>query len=189
MDANLFWGIVLTLAVVGTCGLWFYWCGYADKTRQLRPFARRTLIYAGAGFLVGLAFVTSGLGSPPMGLIAFTACCGLLVYAAGCAAITSNDQSTVLVNLTGRALLLTTPELAPFYTLPAPQEQPSTELPPLLPRTHYIVNAELGCLCAQAGRTDVFTVDTATATDYGSSGLLVRRLVPATSVAELSERG
>ena len=130
MDSNLSWGIALTLAVLGVCGAWFYWCGYADRTRQLRAFAKRTFLYAGVGFLVGLAILSSDLGTAPMGVIAFTACCGLLVYAAGWAVIASDDQSLVLLNLTGRALLLTDPALAPFYNLPAPQQEPATELPP-----------------------------------------------------------
>ena len=187
MDSNLFWGIALTLAVLGVCGAWFYWCGYADRTRQLRAFAKRTFLYAGVGFLVGLAILSSDLGTAPMGVIAFTACCGLLVYAAGWAVIASDDQSLVLLNLTGRALLLTDPALAPFYNLPAPQQEPATELPPILPRTCYIVSPELGRLGAQAGRTDVFTVDAATSTDFGDTGLLVRRLVRAVPAAALEE--
>ncbi len=177
MDADLFWGITFTLAVLGVCGAWFVRYARADRTRRARAFAKRTFYYAGAGFVLGLAFLTSDLGSPPMGLFAFTACCGLLVYAAGWAAIASDDQSLVVVNLTGRALLLTDPDLAPFYRLPASQEAPLTELPPELPRTCYIVTAELGRIGARAGRTDVFTVDRSTATDYGEAGLLVRRLV------------
>jgi hypothetical protein len=188
MATNLLWGSVLTLAVLGVCGTWFYWCGHADKTRQARAFAKQTFLYAGLGFLVGLAFLTSSLGPPRMGVIAFTACCGLLVYAAGWAAIAANDQSLVVVNLTGRALLLTDPDLAPFYRLPAPQEEPATELPPILPRTCYVVSPELGRLGTQACRTDVFTVDASTATDYGDAGLLVRRLVRAAPAAALSER-
>ena len=188
MDYDLFWGIALTAAVVSVCGIWFFWCGHADKTRQLRPFAKRTLFYAGPGFVLGLTFVTGDLGPAPMGVIAFTACCGLLVYAAGCAVITSNDGSLVLVNLTGRAILLTTPELAAFYTLPAPQEQPPSELPPVLPRTNYIVSPELGHLCGEAGRTDIFIVDAATSTDYGDAGLLVRRLVRAVPSTVLAEQ-
>ncbi len=176
MDANLFWGIALTVAVLGVCGAWFYWCGYADRTRQLRALAKRTFLYAGIGFLAGLAILTADLGSPPMGIIAFTACCGLLVYASGWAVIAADDQSLALINLTGRALLLTDPELAPFYTLPAPQEA-ATELPPVLPRTCYIVSPELGVLGAQAGRTDVYMVDASTVTDFGAGGLLVRRLI------------
>ncbi|HWS13478.1 MAG TPA: hypothetical protein VN279_11800 [Rhodocyclaceae bacterium] len=179
METDLFWGIALTLAVLGTCGAWFYWCGYADRTRQLRALARRTFRYAGIGFLLGLAVLNSDLGTPPMGMIAFTACCGLLLYASGWAAIAADDQSLALINLTGRALLLTDPELAPFYTLPAPQEEPATELPPVLPRTCYIVSAELGMEAARAGRTDMFMVDAGTATDYGAGGVLVRRLVRA----------
>ena len=122
-----------------------------------------------------------------MGVIAFTACCGLLVYAAGWAVIASDDQSLVLLNLTGRALLLTDPALAPFYNLPAPQQEPATELPPILPRTCYIVSTELGRLGAQAGRTDVFIVDAASSTDLGDTGLLVRRLVRAVPAAALEE--
>jgi hypothetical protein len=189
MEADLFWGIALTVAVVGACCLWFYWCGHADKTRQLRPFARRTLLYAGAGFILGLTLITADFGPVPMGVIAFTACCGLLLYAAGWAVVTSDDRSLVLVNLTGRAILLTSPELAAFYTLPSPQEAPAAELPPPLPRTRYIVGAALGHRCGEAGRTDVFTVDAATASDYGDAGLLVRRLLPAVPRAALTEPG
>ena len=87
MEDKLFWGIALTVAVVGVCVRWFVACGEADRARQLRPFAKRTVLYAGPGFLIGLAFATSDLGSPPMGLVAFTTCCGLLVYAAGSAVI------------------------------------------------------------------------------------------------------
>lgn len=188
MDTNLFWGTALTLAVLAVCGAWFFWCGHADRTRQLRAFAKRTLVYAGLGFLVGLAFLSSDLGTPPMGLIAFTACCGLLVYAAAWAAISSDDQSLALVNLTGRALLLSDPELAPFFTLPAPQEEPATELPPVLPHTCYVVSPELGRLGAQLGRTDVFTVDATTSTDFGHAGLLVRRLVRAVPAAALADQ-
>jgi hypothetical protein len=188
MTIDLFWGIALTLAVVGVCGTWFFWCGHADETRQLRAFAKRTFLYAGVGLLVGLAFLSSGQGPPPMGIIAFTACCGLLVYAAGWAVIASDDQSLVLVNLTGRALLLTDPDLAPFYNLPAPQQVPATELPPILPRTRYVVSPELGRLGAQACRTDVFIVDASTSTDYGDAGLLVRRLVRAVPVVVIPER-
>jgi hypothetical protein len=187
MEAELFWGIAFTVAVVGVCGVWFYRCGHADKTRQLRPFANRTFFYAGPGFLLGLTYVTADLGPAPMGLIAFTTCCGLLLYSAGYAAITSDDRSLQMVNLTGRAILLTSPELGPFYTLPAPQEQPADQLPPLLPRTQYIVTAALGHLCSKAGRTDVFTVDAATSTDYGEAGLLVRRLVAVPLVAPAGE--
>jgi hypothetical protein len=186
MESDLFWGITCTVAVVSVCGGWFYYCGHADKTRQLRAFAKRTFIYAGAGFLLGLTYVTADLGPAPMGVIAFTACCGLLLYAAGYAAVTADDHSLQLVNLTGRAILLTSPELGPFYTLPAPQEEPANELPPLVPRTQYIVSPELGHRCGEAGRTDVFTVDAASSTDYGEAGLLVRRLVavPCASLAQ-----
>ncbi|MGE5466281.1 MAG: hypothetical protein ACM3Y9_02540 [Ignavibacteria bacterium] len=184
MDADLIWGITFTLAVIGVCGMWFYRCGHADKNRHIRRFAQRSLLYAGLGFLLGLAFLTSDLGSPPMGLIAFTACCGLLLYAAGWALVVSDDQSTVLVNLTGRALLLTGPQLAPFYTLPAPQEDPLNRLPPVFPRTCYIVSPALGRIGADAGRTDIFTVDAASATDLGDAGLLVRRLIPAVRLPE-----
>jgi hypothetical protein len=188
METDLYWGIALTVAVVGICGAWFFCCGYADKTRRARAFARRTLLYAGPGFVLGLAFVTSGLGTAPMGLIAFTACCGLLVYSAGWAMMASDDRSLVMVNLTGRALLLADPELAPFYTLPAPQEVSPTELPPILPRTCYVVGPELGRLGTQAGRTDVYTVEASSSTDYGDAGVLVRRLVRAAPAAAVSER-
>lgn len=192
MDTNLLWGIALTLAVLGVLGLWFHGCGQADKTRQVRAFAMLTLRYAGAGFVVGLAFLTSDLGTGPpegrMGILALTVGCFLLVYSAGCAAIAANDQSLVVVNLTGRALLLSDPEFAPFYTLPAPQEVPASDLPPVRPRTYYVVSPELGRLGAQAGRTDVFTVDAATATDCGQTGpLRVRHLVRAVPVAALAQ--
>jgi len=187
METDLILGIALTVAVLGVCGAWFFWCGYADRTRQTRALAKRTLIYAGGGFLLGIAFITSDLGTPPMGVIAFTTCCGLLVYAAGFAVVASDDQSPVLVNLTGRAILLTDPALAPFFTLPAPQPEPAKDLPPVLPRTYYIVNAELGRLGAQAGRTDVYLVDEATSTDLGDAGVLVRRLVQTIPAAELAE--
>jgi hypothetical protein len=188
MAIDLFWGIILTLAVLGVCGMWFYWCGHADKMRQTRAFAKHTFLYAGLGFVIGLVYLSSGRAPSSMGVIAFTACCGLLVYAAGWAAIAANDQALVMVNLTGRALLLTDPDLAPFYRLPAPQEEPATELPPILPRTCYVVSAELGLIGAQACRTDVFTVEASTSTDYGDAGLLVRRLLRAAPVAEHSER-
>jgi hypothetical protein len=191
VDFNLLWGFLLTLAVVGALGVWFFWCGRADKRRQVRPFARSTLLYAGAGFVVGVAFLTSDLGPAPpeqrLGLVAFTLCCFLLLYAAISAMIASNDQSLVLVNLTGRALLLTAPELAPFYTLPAPQEEPARELPPIRPRTYHVVSAELGRLGAKAGRTALLLVDPSTSTDLGKAGpLRVRRLLranPADSAA------
>jgi hypothetical protein len=134
--------------------------------------------------VVGLAFLTSDVGTAPpegrMAIVALTVGSFLLVYAAASAAIAANDQSLVLVNLTGRALLLADPELAPFYSLPAPQDQPACELPPVRPRTCYVVSAELGLLAAQGGRTDVYTVDAATATDVGAAGpLRVRRLLRA----------
>lgn len=176
MDSNLVWGIVLTLAVVSVCGAWFYACGYADRTRRVRPFAKRSLRYAVPGFALGLAFLMSDLGGKPMGLVAFTACCGLLIYAAGVALVASDDESLVVVNLTGRALVLRDPDLAPFYTLPAPDDA-ATELPPIFPRTCYVVSRALAQLGALAGRTDMYLVDEATATDLGHAGLLVRRLV------------
>jgi hypothetical protein len=181
METNLVWGIAFTLAVIGVCGTWFYCCGRADRNRQVRRFARRSFRYAGIGFLLGIAFLSSDLGSPPMGLIAFTVCCGLLVYAAGWAMVVSDDQSLVLVNLTGRALLLTDSRLAPFFTLPGPQDDPVTELPPIFPRTCYIVSPALGQLGASAGRTDIFMVDATSATDMGDAGVLVRRLIQAAS--------
>jgi hypothetical protein len=39
------------------------------------------------------------------------------------------------------------------------------------------VNKALGQLGIKAGRTDIFAVDEATATDLGPAGLLVRRLI------------
>lgn len=191
VDTNLLWGITLTAAVFGVLGVWFYWCGHADEARQMRAFTMSTLRYAGAGFVVGVAFLKSDLGTAPpeahLGIVALTVCCFLLLYSAGCAAIASNDQSLVVVNLTGRALLLSDPELAPFYTLPAPQEVPASVLPPIRPRTYYVVTAELGHLAKQAGRTDVFVVDTRTSTDFGETRpLLVRRLLRAVPVATLS---
>ena len=193
MDKNLLWGIALTLAVFGVLGFWFRSCGRADRTRQMRAFAMLTLRYAGVGFVLGMAFLTSDLGTAPpegrMGILAVTVCCFLLVYSAGCAVIASNDQSLVLVNLTGRALLLSDSDLAPFYTIPAQQEEPASVLPPIRPRTHYVVSLELGRLGAQAGRTDVFTVDTATSTDSGESGpLRVRRLLCVAPVAAFTEQ-
>lgn len=185
MNSDGLWGIALTVLVIGVCATWFYWCGYADRTRQVKAFAKATLRYAGSGFVLGIAFLTSDLGSPPMGLIAFTAGCGLLLYAAGWAMVASDDQSTVLVNLTGRALLLANKELAPFYTLPAPRDHPATELPPIYPRTCYVVTTALGQLGIRAGRTDMLTVDPVTTRDLGDAGLLVRRLVrPAATLPE-----
>jgi hypothetical protein len=193
VDTNLLWGIALTLTVLGVLGVWFYWCGHADRTRQMRAFAMNTLRYAGVGFVVGVAFLTSDLGTAPpegrMGIVAVTVCCFLLIYSAGCAVTAANDQSLVVVNLTGRGLLLSDPELAPFYTLPARQEEPATVLPAIRPRTYYVVSPELGRLAAHAGRTDVFTVETMTSTDFAGTGpLRVRRLLRAVPVAALSEQ-
>ena len=193
MDTNLLWGIALTLAVLGVLGVWFRWCGHADKTRQVRAFAMSTFRYAGVGFVVGVAFLTSDIGTAPpegrLGIVALTVCCFLLLYSAGCAVIASNDQSLVVVNLTGRALLLSDPEFAPFYTLPAVQEEPASVLPPIRPRTCYVVSPELGRLGAQAGRTDVLTVDAMTLTDFGEGRpLRVRRLLRAVPVGAVSEQ-
>ena len=193
VDINFLWMIVLILAVLGVLGVWFHWCGHADKARQMRAFAMSTLRYAGVGFVVGVAFLTSDLGTHTpearLGLVAITVCCFLLIYSAASAVIASNDQSLVLVNLTGRALLLSDSDLAPFYTIPAQQEEPASVLPPIRPRTHYVVSLELGRLGAQAGRTDVFTVDTATSTDSGESGpLRVRRLLCVAPVAAFTEQ-
>jgi len=159
----------------------------------MRAFAMRTLRYAGVGFVVGVAFLTSDFGTAPMegrvGILAFTVCCFLLIYSAGSAVIASNDQSLVVVNLTGRALLLSDPELAPFYSLPAPQEVPASVLPPVRPRTYYVVSPELGRIAAQASRSDIFTVDATTSTDFGEAGpLRVRRLLRAVPVAARSEQ-
>jgi len=44
VDGNFYWGIALTLAELGVCGARFYLCGYADKTRQLRALAERTIL-------------------------------------------------------------------------------------------------------------------------------------------------
>jgi hypothetical protein len=188
VDTNVLWGVVLALAVLGVLGAWFYWCGHADEVRQLQTFARSTLLYAGAGFVVGLAFLTSDIGTAPpegrLGILAVTVCCFLLVYSAGSAWVASNDQSTRLVNLTGRALLFSDPELAPFYTLPAPQEEPASELPPVRPRTYYVVSSELGRLGSQAGRTDLYIVDPGTNAAADDTGpLRVRRLLPAVTAA------
>lgn len=182
MDANLLWGAALTLTVLAVLGGWFALCGRADKRRGMRAFARRTFLYAGVGFVLGLAFLTSDLGSAPpegrIGLLALTVCCFLLLYAAGSAAIASDDRAPVLVNLTGRPLLLSDPALAPFYTLPAPQEEPARVLPPVRPRTYYVVTPELGRLGAQAGRSDILTIEAGTAIDCGDEGpVRVRRLV------------
>jgi hypothetical protein len=195
VNTDLLWKFALIAAVLGVIGTWFWLCGYADRTRQLRAFAKRTLLFAGAGLLLGIGFLTSDLGTARpearLGLIAITVCCFLLVYAACTAMVASNDQSLVMVNLTGRALLLTEPELAPFFTLPSTQEEPASVLPPVLPRTCYVVSPELARLAAQAGRTDIFTVDSITSTDSGETGpLRIRRLVrvvPAVALAEKSE--
>jgi hypothetical protein len=193
VDTNLLWGLALALTVIGVLGAWFYACGRADQAREVRAFAMKTLRYAGVGFVLGVAFLTSDFGDTPpegrMGMVALTVCCFLLVYSAGSALTASNDQSLMLVNLTGRALLLSDPEFAPFYTLPAPQDVPATVLPPVRPRTYYVVSPALGRVGAQAQRSDVFTVDTATLTDFGDTGpLLVRRLVRATPIAATPER-
>ena len=184
MDINLLWMIVLILAVLGVLGVWFHWCGHADKARQMRAFAMSTLRYAGVGFVVGVAFLTSDLGTHTpearLGLVAITVCCFLLIYSAASAVIASNDQSLVLVNLTGRALLLSDSDLAPFYTIPAQQEEPASVLPPVRPRTYYVVSTVLAEIAAQASRSDVFSVDATTSTDFGDDGpLRVRRLLPA----------
>jgi hypothetical protein len=159
----------------------------------MRAFAMNTLRYAGVGFVVGVAFLTSDLGTAPpegrMGIVAVTVCCFLLIYSAGCAVTAANDQSLVVVNLTGRGLLLSDPDLAPFFTLPARQEEPAIVLPAIRPRTYYVVSPELGRLAAHAGRTDVFTVETMTSTDFAGTGpLRVRRLLRAVPVATLSEQ-
>ncbi|HEX8989829.1 MAG TPA: hypothetical protein VF816_17860 [Rhodocyclaceae bacterium] len=177
MDANLFYGIFYTVAVVAVCAAWFHRCGRADRSREVRAFAKRTLRYAVPGFVLGLVLLTSDLGTPPAGLVAITACCGLLLYAAGWALVVADDNSLVLVNLTGRALLLADPRLAHFYALPAPQDHPPTALPPVFPRTCYVVEAAVAELGAKAGRTDLFMVDAVTTKDLGNAGLLVRRLV------------
>jgi len=78
VDKNLLWGIALTLAVFGVLGFWFRSCGRADRTRQMRAFAMLTLRYAGVGFVLGMAFLTSDLGTAPpegrMGILAVTVC-------------------------------------------------------------------------------------------------------------------
>src|SRR5512146_1758021 len=68
MDANAVLGIVYTAAVIGVCAMWFHRCARADKGRQGRAFSKRTFRYAGPGFLLGIVFLTSDLGSPPVGL-------------------------------------------------------------------------------------------------------------------------
>jgi hypothetical protein len=193
MDTDPIWAVALTLAVVGVLGVWFHRCGRAERSRRARAFGRRTFLYAGVGLVVGLAFLTSDFGperpEARMGVIALTTCCFLLVYAAAWAVTAADDESLEFVNLTGRALLLTrAPELAPFYTLPAPHEEPATELPPMRPRTRYVVTAELGRRGAAAGRTDVFTVEAAASPDPGGGPLLVRRLVRALPADDSGER-
>lgn len=182
MTGDLVWGMLLAAAVVAVLARWFRLCGRADRARELAPFARRTLAFALPGFLLGIAFLNADVGSAEpqgrMGLVALTVCCFLLLYAAGFALTAANDSALVVVNLTGRALLLSDPELAPFYSLPAPQDQPAIDLPPARPRTCYVVSASLARRGAEAGRTDLLTIDPATAFDPGASGpLLVRRLL------------
>jgi hypothetical protein len=176
MEAELGWGIFFSVSVLGVCAAWFRRYGYEERRRNARNFAKRTSLYAGSAFVLGLAYLTADLGGPPMGLIAFTTCSGLLLYASGWAFVASDDEAMVLVNLTGRALVLAGSALAPFYTLPASQEA-ATALPPAFPRTRYVVSKALGQLGIRAGRTDIFAVDEATATDLGPAGLLVRRLI------------
>jgi len=185
---DLFWGVTLSLAVIAVMAFWFHACGRADHARALRAFARRTLVYAIPGFLVGLAFLTSDLGPGQpqgrMGLVAITVCCFLLVYSAAFALTAANDTSLVIVNLTGRSLVLKDPDLAAFNSLPSIQEQPATTLPPARPRTFYVVSRALGEESARAGRTDVLTVDTASARDPGAERpLIVRRLLRAVPAA------
>jgi hypothetical protein len=193
VDTNIVWGVALAFAVLGTLGVWFHRCGRADRARRMRPFAMRTLRFAGLGFVLGVALLTADLGSAPaewrMTVLALVVCCFLLIYSAGSAAIASNDQSLVVVNLTGRGLLLSDTDLAPFYTLPAQQEEPAIALPPARPRTYYVVSTELGRLAADAGRSDVFTVEATTSPDFGEHGpLQVRRLLRAVPDAARSER-
>jgi hypothetical protein len=67
--------------------------------------------------------------------------------------------------------------------LPSIQDQPATTLPPSRPRTYYVVSPALGHAGAQAGRTDVLTVDIATARDPGAERpLIVRRLLRAVPI-------
>lgn len=184
MAHDLVWGILLALAVLAVLATWFRRCGRADQARVLQPFARRTLLYAIPAFLLGLAFLNADLGPAApqsrMGLVALTIGAFLLAYAASAALTAANDDALRVVNLTGRALLLSDPDLAPFHTLPAPQDVPADTLPPPRPRTYYVVSAGLGRTGALAGRTDLLTVDTASASDPGANGpLLVRRLLPA----------
>jgi hypothetical protein len=188
VEINVLWGVVLILAVLGVLGAWFHFCGRADQARQMRTYAMRTLRYAGVGLVLGAAFLTSDVvAAPPegrLGILAFTVCCFLLVYSAGSALTAANDQSLVVVNLTGRALLLSDPQFAPFYTLPAMQEEPASVLPPVRPRTYYVVSPMLAGVAAQASRLDVFSVDATTSTDFGDAGpLRVRRLLPAVPAA------
>ena len=193
MDTDIVWGVALAFSVIGTLGAWFHYCGRADRARRMRPFAMRTLRFAGLGFVLGMALLTADLGSTPtewrMTLLALVVCCFLLIYSAGSAAIASNDQSLVVVNLTGRGLLLSDAELAPFYTLPAQQEEPAITLPPARPRTYYVVSTELGRVAADAGRNDIFTVETTASPDFGDSGpLQVQRLLRVVPDAARSER-
>ncbi|MFO1413853.1 MAG: hypothetical protein U1F10_08100 [Burkholderiales bacterium] len=181
---ELAWGILLAVGVVGVLAAWFRRCGAADQARVLQPFARRTLALAAPVFVLGLAFLNADIGAAEpqgrMGLVATTVGAFLLMYSAGAALTAANDQALRVVNLTGRALLLSDPDLAPFHTLPAPQDVPADTLPPPLPRTYYVVSVPLGRAGAVAGRTDLFTIDAATAFDPGANGpLLVRRLLPA----------
>lgn len=184
MERDVVWGGLLALAVIAMLATWFRRCGRADQARALQPFARRTLSYAVPAFVLALAFLNADVGpaSPQsrMGLIAITIGAFLLVYAASAALTAANDDALRVVNLTGRALLLSDPDLAPFHTLPAPHDVPADTLPPLRPRTYYVVSARLGRTGALAGRTDLFTVDVAASFDPGANGpLLVRRLLRA----------
>jgi hypothetical protein len=173
----------LTFTVIAVMGAWFLACGYADRRRRAREFAKSTFLYAGIGFVLGVALLTSDLGSPQpqgrLGMVALTVGCFLLLCSAGWGLAAANDKSRVVVNLTGRPLLLADPSLAPFYTLPAPRDEPVVDLPPARPRTYSIVSAELGRIGAEAGRTDVFTVDPATASETRDGPPLVRRLLRA----------